>query len=74
MMRGSEEWEHADAGMRRYIEASNDQTTEERKMQVRFAAVLCQCSPWYDHEDPGPAQYGCLIHTTIMFDRHGEWL
>ena len=75
-MRESEDWDGMalSADVRRYVEASTQQSLDERRMQIRFAAVLCRCEPWYDHGDPAPAQYGCLVHTTIMFDRLGDWL
>lgn len=60
--------------LRRYIEATSKQSMAERQAQIRFAAILCRCHPWYDPQDRGPAQHGCLVHTTIVFDKSGDWL
>jgi len=73
----SQDWEdieHLSAEMRRYIEATSAQSMAERQAQIRFAAILCRCRPWYSKDDRGPAQYGCAVHTTIVFEKNGEWL
>lgn len=60
--------------MHKYIEASAQQSLKERRTQIQFAAILCRCQPWYNHENPAPAQHACTVHTTIMFDKRGDWL
>lgn len=75
----SQDWDDADmqhlsADLRRYIEATSAQSMAERQAQIRFAAILCRCRPWYEHDDRGPAQYGCAVHTTIVFDKSGKWI
>lgn len=74
-MRDNEDWVDMDleTEVHRYIEARSQLNLDARKALVRFAAILCRCEPWYDYRDPAPAQSGCTIHTTIMFDRDGEW-
>jgi hypothetical protein len=62
------------ADVRRYIKALNDYHLEERQQMVRFAPMICQCRPWFDWQYDGPPQADCTIHTTIMFDRDGDWL
>lgn len=58
----------------RYIEACSQQNLAERRTQLRLAAILCRCTPWYDHGNPGAAQYDCAVHTTIMFKKNGDLL
>lgn len=72
----SEDWEDMPLSedLRKYIEASSQLSLAERHTQLRFAAFLCRCQPWYDHADPAPAQHECLVHTTVMFDKRGQWL
>ena len=60
--------------VRRYIDAATRYSLEERRLMLRFAPVLCRCRTWYDWRYPGPPQEDCVIHTTIMFDRKGDWL
>jgi len=60
--------------LKRFIDANRRASVEERQAMIRFAPMLCRCTPWYDHEDPGPPQSDCYVHTTIMFDMKGEWM
>lgn len=59
--------------VKRFIAATRRAHLEERQAMLRFAAMLCTCSPWYDWKNPEPAQLDCVVHTTIMFDG-GTWL
>lgn len=60
--------------VKQYIKATRRASIEERENMLRFAPMLCRCSPWYDHDDPHPAQVDCVVHTTIMIDLKGGWL
>lgn len=59
--------------IKRFIEASRRTHMDERQSLVRFAPMLCTCSPWYDWKNPEAPQLDCMVHTTIMFD-NGTWL
>lgn len=60
--------------VKRYIEASRQASLDERTTLVRFAPVLCRCQRWYDWRAPVAPQEDCYVHTTVMFDRSGDWL
>lgn len=75
-MREAEDWRDMPLSpdVKRYIEATGRAHLEERRLMLRFAPMLCRCRPWYDWRDPGPPQEDCYVHTTVMFDRRGEWM
>jgi len=50
-----------------------EQEIENRRQVVRFAAILCTCSPWHDRENPHPAA-GCMVHGNVMVTLDGETL
>ena len=75
-MRVNEDWESMplNPDMRKYAQAVHDYQMEERKTMIRFAPMLCRCQPRYDWRFPAAPQEECVIHTTIAFDRNGEWM
>lgn len=60
--------------VRAYAKAVGDYQMEERQTLIRFAPMLCRCQPWYNWRFPAAPQEECMIHTTVMFDRKGEWM
>lgn len=75
-MSSSRDWlDQVPPELRAYAAAEARAHLEEHEATVRFAAVLCRCRRWYDHEDPEPAQAGCYVHTTLVFSpRTGDLL
>lgn len=59
--------------VKRFIDATRRAHMDERAMMLRFAPILCTCTPWYDYRNPEAAQVDCMVHTTIMFDEQGGW-
>lgn len=47
---------------------------DNRKAMLRFAAILCRCTPWHDRAEVSPPQAGCPVHGTVMVTLDGEVL
>ncbi len=62
------------ADVKRFIEATRQAHLDDRQSMIRYAAVLCTCTRWYNWRDPEPPQVSCMVHTTIMFDGDGGWM
>lgn len=59
--------------VKRLVDATRRAHLDERQLMLRFAPVLCTCTPWYNWRNPQAPQLDCMVHTTIMFDGDGEW-
>lgn len=67
------------ARIEEYHQARLDNALAERRLQLKFAAVLCTCRPmgsWppgHRQEIP-PPQAGCPIHSAFLMTHDGEIL
>jgi hypothetical protein len=54
-----------------FSKAAGKTMEENRRRQVRWASVLCNCSPWYRRDDPIPHD-GCLVHGGFWISDDGK--
>lgn len=75
-METPEEWplpEGVPEAIAAYMRAHRAVEIAERRSIVRWAAIFCDCSPWYVRGE-GPPQQGCPVHGGVMLFPGGGYL
>ena len=56
-----------------FVRAQRAAEIAERRSIVAWAAIFCNCAPWFVRGG-GPPQQGCPVHGGVMLFPGGRWL